>query len=109
MDKILDMIEQEQLAREGAALENGDEEDDKNIDEIWAYINKQQPSGEGNGAGESDYALPEGAEAEFEAMMHQQSTSNKYHPQQHHHHQQYPANYQQPAFYGYLIEFICLF
>jgi len=112
MDEILDMIEQEQMAREG--LGPGDEEDDKNIDEILAFINKQQPppsqqnnheGGGGLGGSSDQYALPEEAEAEFEAMMQQQQQQQQH--QQHfqhqqHQHQQYQHQpYQnQNQFYG---------
>eukprot|EP01110_Echinostelium_bisporum_P012712 TRINITY_DN7597_c0_g1_i1.p1 TRINITY_DN7597_c0_g1~~TRINITY_DN7597_c0_g1_i1.p1 ORF type:complete len:215 (+),score=69.84 TRINITY_DN7597_c0_g1_i1:77-721(+) len=72
MDEILDMIEQEQAQGQGFV---GDEEDDKNIDEIYRFINNQQKQGE------SDSSIPEGADEEFEAMMHQ-TYSQKQQPNQ---------------------------
>ncbi len=86
MDEIMDIIEQEKLAIEGKG--GLDEEDDKNIDEIWAFIDKQPPSStsttsttstNGNAADQQDNFLPEELEAEFEAMLQQQQ-------QQYHHH-----------------------
>lgn len=77
------MIEQEQRAREG---NTDDAEDDKNIDEIFAYIQNQQ----GSNPQLDDFSLPDEADDEYEAMM-----------QQHQH-------YQQP-FYGYPKSFMLLF
>jgi len=69
MDEILDMIEHEQREREMKGGSQDDDEDDKNIDEIMAFINKQQPPPQFGNDLESEYVLPEEAEAEFEAML----------------------------------------
>jgi len=102
MDEILDMIEQEQLSRAGlGSSSGGDEEDDKNIDEILAYINKQQPSPQQQQGAEleSEYSLPEEADAEFEAMvrLQQQQQSHPYANQ--HHYQQQSAHFPPPQHY----------
>lgn len=76
IDEILDMIEQEQRAREGG-LGAGDEEDDQNLDEIFAYIqnqnqNQQQASQPPNNQPPTDdFSLPEGADDEYESMIQQ--------------------------------------
>jgi len=77
MDEILDMIEQEQRTKGGNTDDEGNEEDDKNLAEIFAYMDKQPtpsvPSEQFDSVVlESEYSLPEEAEAEFEAMMLQQ-------------------------------------
>eukprot|EP00026_Physarum_polycephalum_P011189 Phypoly_transcript_11394.p1 GENE.Phypoly_transcript_11394~~Phypoly_transcript_11394.p1 ORF type:complete len:294 (+),score=61.86 Phypoly_transcript_11394:79-960(+) len=69
IDEILDMIEQEQRARDGLG---GDEEDDKNIDEIFAYKKNQQQAAQGNSSSAEDFSLPDDADEEYEAMMQQQ-------------------------------------
>jgi hypothetical protein len=70
IDEILDMIEQEQRARDGGL--GGDEEDDKNIDEIFAYIQNQQQASSSQPTTMDDFSLPEGADEEYEAMLQQQ-------------------------------------
>lgn len=65
------MIEQEQRAREG---HSDDEEDDKNIDEIFAYIQNQQ----GSNPQHEDFSLPDDADEEYEAMIQQQQQTPFY-------------------------------
>jgi len=67
MDEILDMIEQEQLAREGGAQ---DSDDERNINEILDFIEQQPPSSQT--VFESEFLLPEEAEREYKAMIAQE-------------------------------------
>jgi hypothetical protein len=77
IDAILDMIEQEQRARDGLG---GDEEDDKNIDEIFAYMQNQQASqNNASSSNQTDFSLPEDADEEYEAMLQQQHQQHQQH------------------------------
>jgi len=68
MDEILDMIEQEQIAREGESTQDSD--DERNINEILDFIDQQQPQPQA--VFESEFLLPEEAEREYKAMIAQE-------------------------------------
>jgi uncharacterized membrane-anchored protein YjiN (DUF445 family) len=68
MDEILHMIEQEKLVHQQDL--QGDSDDERNIDEILSFIEGQKQNQQYlETVFESEYVLPEEAQADYEAIM----------------------------------------